>query len=932
MCQILRIQQPKDVLPLGLLILGLSTTGLAQNESSQSSKRSLREAFPTERPEALADESVSPHSSDGTRLNVQLTDRIATPSQITSFEKDIAPLLASKCHACHGEESQESMLDLRTVSEMLRGGENGPAIVRGNPQASLLFDLVSSGQMPPDKEDRLTAAERNVLERWILAGAPAEESIVSLPSRSTITKEDRDFWAFRSPLKIEEPIVRNKHRVRNSIDSFLLAKLEEKGLGYSDEADRSVMIRRAYFDLLGVPPEPDAVRAFLMDDRPDAYEWLIDALLKSPLYGERWGRHWLDAVGYVDGKLDNDLGTMYPSQGIWRYRDYVIESFNSDKPFDQFLIEQIAGDEMVDWRKMPRFDKRTLELLTATGFLRNVDDHTDFPQYGIEKRYEVVNETLDMFSTSIFGLTMECCRCHNHKYDPLPQRDYYRLMACFEPAFNVHEWKPPKERFLADVSLQEQAEIDQRNKELDQKVAELSKSELAIREKVRLRVRELHFAALPESIRDDVRQAIELKPEQRSEIQKYLVEKLSANLKVAESDIDAALTDSEKQSLQASAEERAGLLTQKKSYDKIQALWDVGKPPISHVHRRGNVHARGALVQAGFPEILQTESSSVASRDADALGETSGRRLALAKWLTQSSHPLTARVFVNRVWHHHFGRGIVETLGNFGRSGSAPTHPELLDWLAVDFMEHGWSIKRLHRQIMLSTAYRQTSRRSVPSATGLSQSAQDPVHAGPHAADPENRLLWRMNLRRIEAEIVRDSLLSVSGSLDRTAGGPPVEISNPANGLSEAKSSPTPTSQNRRSVYLFARRVYPLKFMEIFDAPIMPVNCTQRINSATVLQSLALLNSEFMFEQADRLANRIARTAGTDLEQRIRSGFQLVFSREPTDREIVMSVSFLKEQQNNLKPVEPLEEKAAHKSLADFCHMLLSSNEFLYIE
>ncbi|MBU6173955.1 MAG: DUF1549 domain-containing protein, partial [Planctomycetes bacterium] len=522
MCQILRILQPMDVLLSGLVILGLSTTSLAQNESSRTSKRSLREAFPTEKSDALSKESVSSHSVDETLLNIELPVRSATQSRTPIFERDIAPLLASKCHACHGEAPQESMLDLRTVSEMLRVGENGPAIVRGNPQASLLFDLVSTGQMPPDKEDKLTADERNVLERWIHAGAPAEETIVSLPARSTITTEDRDYWAFRPPRKIEEPFVRDKHRVRNSIDTFLLAKLEEKGLGYSDEADRSVMIRRAYFDLLGVPPEPDAVRDFLMGDRRDAYEWLIDTLLKSPRYGERWGRHWLDAVGYVDGKLDNDLGTMYPSQGIWRYRDYVIESFNSDKPFDRFLMEQVAGDEMVDWRTMAKFDTRTIELLSATGFLRNVDDHTDFPQYGIEKRYEVVNETLDMFSTAILGLTMECCRCHNHKYDPLPQRDYYRLMACFEPAFHVHVWKPPKERYLADVSLAERAEIDQRNTELDKRATELSKSESAIREKVRQRVRELRFAALPESIRDDVRRAIELKPEQRSEIQKYL--------------------------------------------------------------------------------------------------------------------------------------------------------------------------------------------------------------------------------------------------------------------------------------------------------------------------------------------------------------------------------------------------------------------------
>jgi hypothetical protein len=874
--------------------------------------------------DAFADGTATPHFGDGTRLDVSLIVRDAIVPPPPSFEKEILPILVAKCHDCHGQDTQESQLDLRTLSEILRGGENGPAVVRGEPHSSLLIDLVATGQMPPGTDDKLSSSELALLRRWIATGLPAEEKVVALPPRAQVTETDRSFWAFQLPRKIAEPEVRHTDRVRTPIDRFLLAKLEKNGLGFSSDADRTVLVRRAYLDLIGLPPEPLAVNAFVEDERPNAYELLIDELLESPHYGERWGRHWLDAAGYVDGKLDNDLGTIYPNNGIWRYRDYVIRAFNEDKPFDQFLTEQIAGDELVDWRQAETFDDRTKSLLAATGFLRNVDDHTDFDQYGIEKRYEVVNETLDMFSTAVLGLTFECCRCHNHKYDPLPQRDYYRLMACFEPALNPHAWKKPKDRYLADISPKERAVIDQRNAEIDQQVADLTKAEATLRQQIRQRVFESRLKALPEESRADIKLAVELAADKRTEAQQALAAKHEAGLKISDADVEAALTDEEKGTLKSNTDQRATLSAQKKSYGVIQAIWDVGPPPVSHVHRRGNVKAHGVLVQPGFPEILQPMETSANTVVEEFQGETSGRRLALARWLTQPNHPLTARVFVNRVWYHHFGRGIVETLGNFGHSGSLPSHPELLDWLAVDFIDHGWSVKRLHRQIMLSSAYRQSSRGPTLGADKSAKSAA--------TIDPENRLLWRMNLRRLEAEIVRDSVLAVSGSLDRTAGGPPVEITNPADGFSEAKPAPTPTSPSRRSVYLFARRVYPLKFLEIFDAPIMPVNCTQRTNSATVLQSLAILNSEFLFSQSEKMATRISEMAGLEIEPRVKVGFQIVFARQPTESELAKSLAFLNEQEQGFVSNETPVEKARQMALANFCHMLLSSNEFLYVE
>ena len=826
--------------------------------------------------DAVADGTGTPHHGDATRFDVTLTVRDAMRPPPPSFEKDVLPILVRKCHDCHGADVQEAKLDLRTLSAMFQGGESGSAIVSGDPGGSLLVDLVARDQMPPEGSEKLTATELASIRSWVKARTPAEERVVALPPRTQVSTEDRKFWAFQPPRKVDVPQVRHADRVRTTIDSFLLARLEAKGLTFSTEADRGTLIRRVFFDLIGLPPAPDVVQAYLDDPRPDSYEHLVDELLESPHYGERWGRHWLDAAGYVDNRLfDGDLSTIYPNEGIWRYRDYVVNALNDDKPYDRFLTEQLAGDELSDWRRADSFTPETLSRLAATGFLRCVEDHTSEPQYGIDKRYEVINQVIDMLSTSVLGLTMECCRCHNHKFDPLPQRDYYRLMACFEPAFNVHDWKRPQERFLADVSPTQRASIEAHNAALDKQIADLQPA---------------------------LKAAEQAKEEARI-----------AELKKPIGDLQG----------------------QRKSYGRVQALWDVGPAPTSRVHRRGNVHAPGVLVQAGFPEILQPPGSFVAAISSDVSGESSGRRLALARWLTRPDHPLTGRVIVNRVWHHHFGRGIVETLGNFGRSGSVPTHSELLDWLTVDFVENGWSLKRMHRQIMLSSAYRQSSRRpplAVAELARVQTPESDKLNSGEFSSnprgeevDPGNTLLWRMNLRRLESEIVRDSILTASGALDRTAGGPPIEITKPADGLSE-------TASHRRSLYLFARRVYPLKFLEIFDSPIMPVNCTQRMSSATVLQSLAQLNSEFLFEQADRMAQRVVDAAGADSAAQIEFAFQLALARKPQAAELKHSLAFVREQAKNHELANTRADKATQMARADLCHMLLSTSEFLYVE
>ncbi|MFM8537714.1 MAG: PSD1 and planctomycete cytochrome C domain-containing protein, partial [Planctomycetaceae bacterium] len=897
--------------------------------------------------DAAADGTATPHHGDGTRFGVRLTVREPRWPSAPSFETHVLPILARHCHDCHGEDVQEGQLDLRTLSEILRGGENGAAIVRGDPDASLLVDLVSRRQMPPDAatdpESAVAAGDLAVLRRWVRAGAAASEQVVELPPRAQITEQDQEFWAFQPPRQAAVPVVRAAERVRTPIDAFLLAKLEAEGLTLSPDAEKRALIRRATVDLIGLPPDQARVEAFVADERPDAYERLVGELLASPHYGERWGRHWLDAVGYVDAKVDIDLATIYSSdEAMWRYRDYVVAAFNDDKPFDRFLIEQLAGDELVDWRTADRFTPETLALLTATGFLRTVDDHTNEPQYGVEKRYEVLNETMAMVSTALLGLTMDCCRCHNHKYDPLPQRDYYRLMACLEPAYNVTAWKPPKQRFLADVSPAERQAIDEHNAALDRQITAAKTQEDQTRAAAGRRLLDARLTALHEADREPAKQAVLVAATKRTAAQKELVAKVAKDLgldaktqELPMADVEAALTGDEKQTLADLAASRDALAKQKKSYGRITALWDMGEPPVSRVHRRGIVAAAGVLVQPGFPEVLappgesarpieewltstrstagEMEVSSAPSVPVGPQGQTSGRRLALANWLTSPGHPLTARVHVNRVWHHHFGRGIVATPGNFGRSGSLPTHPEVLDWLAVDFVEHGWSTTRLHRQIMLSTAYRQASRRQPATGDDSTATAADAAVALAARIDPDNALLWRMNLRRLEAEIVRDSILAVSGGLDRTMGGPPVPITTPADGLSMAKAEPTPTSPFRRSLYILARRTYPLKFLELFDAPIMAVNCTERMTSATPLQSLALLNSEFLLAEAGRMAARVAAetaspaqagdapaTAAAAAESlRIERAYRLAYGRPPSAAEERRALSFLSEQNSD---------------------------------
>lgn len=771
---------------------------------------------------------------------------LLTPSLLAapvSFERDVRPILAAHCLKCHGEKSKKGGLDLRSAASIRVGGDSGPAINASAPEKSLLLEQITSQAMPPGKAKKLSAAEIQVIREWIRT-TPAAETAPAGPRH----------WAFQPPKLPVVPLVRDTTRFRTPIDRFILTRLEARGLSFSPEVDPRTLIRRATFDLLGLPPTPEETAAFVdacachaqaSSKGPDPYEQLIDRLLASPHYGERWGRHWLDAAGYADtSSADNDLGIVKVHEGMWRYRDWVVRSINEDEPFDRFLTEQLAGDELVDWRSAPRFTPVIRDSLIATAFLRNAVDCSDEMELNRPiDRQEVLTRNLELLGSCVLGLTLDCARCHNHKYDPIPQADYYRLLACLTPAYNPTRWRQPKDRLLLDESP------------------------------VALAEHRLRLARIVGQLAGTART-------------------LGGRLAGASPLFEAG-------------QRFAGLA-------RIPVLWEDGPPPQTPILKRGSLETLGAVVQPGFLRALGRDDFR---RPTETQGPSSGRRLALAKWLTDPRHPLTARVWVNRLWQHHFGKGLVATPDNLGIRGATPTHPELLDWLATEAMAGGWKAKRLHRLIMTSTVYRQSSRRSADDA------------------DPGNDLLGRMPLRRLEAEAVRDAILTASGRLDRTLGGPAVPLDSRADGMvTVSAKAAVPGGSQRRSLYLTARRNYPVSLLDAFDFPVMGVNCTRRSNTATPLQSLGLLNNEFVAAQAEAFAARLLAEAGSSIDQQIDRAFRLALGRTANSAEMRVAGEHVHTQTIRFQATGDKPDQAARRALAGFCQMLYCTNEFLYVD
>jgi hypothetical protein len=850
-----------------------------------------------------------------------------------TFERDVLPIFKAYCWHCHGGEACVAGLDLRTFPLLLRGGKNGPAIVRGSSKDSLLFRKFGGNlaQHPPENS-RPTAAHLATLRAWIDAGAPAadEGGPVSAADSPPLTAADRGRWAFQTPVRPKVPRVFSP-AARTPIDAFLLKRLEERGISFSQPANRATLIRRASFDLIGLPPTPQEIDDFIADTAPGAYERLIERLLASPHYGERWGRHWLDAAGYVDTRgTDNDASIIEPLDGIWKYRDYVVRAFNDDRPYDRFLLEQLAGDEQVDWRNARGYRPRDVELLIATGFLRQAADVTYAPELNTSDiRHQVLFDTVQTVSSNLLGLTVHCAQCHTHKFDPIAHADYYRLAGIFLPAYDPHNWLHSKARMMSDVPPRKQAAIDAQNAGIDRQIVALRDELSKLRRPIENRIRATKLAAVPAGKRSTLLAAVRTPAAGRTETQKALVAELGRFAVASSAEVDRALDARTKLRSNELRRKIASLQESRQHYGLIQALWDVGPAPPTYIYRRGDFRNPGPQIEPGVIAVLDDPAHPFRLPPDDARHGSTGYRTAFAKWLTSDRHPLTARVYVNRIWLHHFGRGIVPTPDNFGASGLPPSHPELLDWLAREFIDSGWNVKHLQRLILTSAAYRQSSSPAVGLRTRNVE------------IDADNILLWKMPLKRHESEIVRDAILAVSGDLDSRMGGPPVPLKPNADGSVEVDASKfrSPADAGRRSVYLFARRNYQLTELGVFDQPVVATNCTCRTSSAVVSQSLALLNGRFAFEQARSFARRVEQAAGAAMPKQIDTAFRIALGRPPSTEETQLAATLMREQASlhrgaaEKPPSKKMAEPgAAEAALVDLCQMLLNTNEFLYAQ
>jgi hypothetical protein len=841
------------------------------------------------------------------------------PTELT-FEKDILPIVKAKCIRCHAGVEPKAGLNLTSPSSLLTGGKSGAAIRIRAAEFSLLYEKVSSGAMPPVGQ-KLTAEEKGLIRKWINAGASGVSNAAAVDRSDDISEVD--LWSFQPPVRPAVPDVTNRSRVRNAIDAFVLKRLDAHDLTLAPEADRLVLLRRASFDLIGLPPSPEEVEQFVNDKHPDAYARMIDRLLASPHYGERWARHWLDVAGYTEsaGILNEDRRLALP----WRYRDYVIRAFNNDKPYDRFLLEQIAGDELTDYwaayENMERLPDDVIEGITATGFLRTAADPSR-PDFKTIKNaasqyfYPTLFDTLQIVCSSTMGLTVQCARCHSHKFDPIPQVDYYRMQALLTTAYRTDNWIPQMNRRLPIATKLQQADARKHNAEVDANLKKLKVELTAAKSKFTQRLFDERLAALPAEIRDDVRGALDAAKAKRTEVQKYLAEKFEKKLRPQAKELDAALatySDYKKSEGElngkVAAEEGRRIV-----FDEVRALYDQPGEVTTPVLLRGDALTPGPSVQPGVISTIETPQPFEWTAPSDG-AKTSGRRLAFARWLTQPEHPLTARVMVNRIWMHHFGTGIVDTPDDFGVSGSSPSHPELLDWLATEFVRSGWSIKHMHRLILASSSWRQHSR-----VDAQHREAGEKV-------DPENRLLWRQTMRRLEAEPLRDAFLATSGTLSTPMFGASQTVARQKDG---EVIIPATQDRNRRSVYAMILRLNPESMLEVFDQPTISVNCTQRTTSTVSTQALTLLNSDGMIRAATAFADRVlAEQPDAPIDRAVQSAF----SRGPTDEERSVLGEFLAEQTKRYTSQPNTDAATARKkALADLCHMLLSSNEFAYVD
>lgn len=746
------------------------------------------------------------------------------------FARDVQPILASQCYSCHGDKKQKAGLRLDDKEDALRGGDSGSAIVSGKSSDSLLIERIenndASRRMPLHAEP-LSRSQITTIRHWIDQGAHWPDTVAAS------AQLEPTHWSFRALGQAKPPPVADSRWPRNSIDRFVLARLERARLSPSPEADRRALIRRLSFDLLGLPPTPAEIDAFLHDQAADAYEHLVDRLLASPHYGEHWARHWLDVVRFAES---HGFEMNLPRHSAWPYRDYVIAALNDDKPYDRFVQEQIAGD--------------ALGADAATGFLvGGACDQVKSPDPVLtaQQRADELHDIVGTTGSAFLGLTVGCARCHNHKFDPISQRDYYSLTAVFAGVqHGTRPWKP------ADW-CQRQA----RSAELKRERAALERRAAALFPSPCLMLLRAPAAALTETllISDTARRELCRLGRCRSQLDREIQE------------LDTIPT------VYAGKFEQPG--------------------PTHRLYRGDAMQPReqvlpAALESFGRPLHLRPNSPE------------RQRRLALARWITDPRNPLTGRVMVNRIWLYHFGEGIVSTPSDFGLNGAEPSHPELLDWLARQFIAGGWRIKPIHRLIVCSATYRQAS-----------QSNQHAL-----AVDAQDRLLWRFAPRRLEAEVIRDSMLAVCGNLNPALGGPGFDLFE-ANDNYVKVYNPRHTfgpPEWRRMIYQSKPRLHVDDVFGAFDCPDGGQIVPKRSRSTTPLQALNLLNSPFVMQQAGIFASRLQKEAGPNPAAQVRLAFQLAFGREPAADELTAALHLIET-----------------NDLSIFCRALLNANEFIYL-
>lgn len=823
-----------------------------------------------------------------------------------NFTTHVQPILQARCYACHGEQLQLRKLRLDRRADAIRGGESGiPAIVPGDSANSLLIRYVAAIDpdvvMPPEG-DKLTPDQVGLLRAWIDQGAayPAGAAEVlsesARPASGRSSDRSSDHWAFQPVRRPRVPQVSDTEWVRNPIDAFVTAKLEHRGWKPSAPAKPRALLRRLYLDLIGLPPALEEQAALLKDPSPENFDRLVDDLLRRPGYGERWARHWLDLVRYAETNgYERDAAKPH----VWRYRDYVIRAFNDDKRYDQFIVEQLAGDEV---------DDVSPETLIALGYNRLGpwdDEPADFAQDRFDQLDDIVTTTSQVF----LGMTLGCARCHNHKFDPLTARDYYGMVAIFDGLV-----RPQTGRTEHDLPLGSRLELDQ--------IAAIESQIAPFAEQIEA-LKRSHWPAFLRSgkstLDEESVKAFLADASQRTPEQERLVKRNRGRLKSeAGENLPDELTSKIAGLEQAIAPLRESMPDLSRGYFLHEPS---PEPPPTHLLLRGSAHNRGPETSPAVPVVLADAQPRFPSPR-----QTSLRRLTLAHWIANPDNPLTARVIVNRIWQHHFGEGLVRTPSNFGKIGELPTHPELLDWLASWFIDNGWSLKKLHRLILTSNSYRMSKQ----------------WNAEYGAEDPESRLLWRVPYTRLEVEPVRDSMLAVTGRLNRKMYGPSMlpAISEAAlAGHSDPDKiwKPSPEDEaSRRTIYAFIKRSMVIPMLEVLDLCDTTRSTAKRTVTSVAPQALTLFNGDFVNEQARYFAERLVWEVGLDPEKQIERAYLLAFARPPTRLEQGRMTAFLSREaaawiaEPSGRPRDPA--MARRHATGQMCRVILNLNEFVYTD